>query len=58
MLQGAGYSSATMRFMFHVVLECEAEGLSCEVGEQAATDVAEEFAHGTQMFDAPGMAVV
>jgi hypothetical protein len=31
--------------MFHVVLECEAEGLSCEVGEQAATDVAEEFAH-------------
>jgi hypothetical protein len=38
-------SSATMRFMFHVVLECEAEGLSPEIGEQAATDIAEEFTH-------------
>jgi hypothetical protein len=34
-----------MRFMFHVVLECEAEGLSAEIGEQAATDIAEEFTH-------------
>jgi hypothetical protein len=31
--------------MFHVVLECEEEGLSPELGEQAATDVAEEFSH-------------
>jgi hypothetical protein len=31
--------------MFHVVLECGAEGLSPEIGEEAATDIAEEFAH-------------
>jgi hypothetical protein len=31
--------------MFHVVLECDAEGLSSEIGEQAAVDIAEEFAH-------------
>ena len=31
--------------MFHIVLECDAEGLSPEIGEQAAIDIAEEFAH-------------
>jgi hypothetical protein len=31
--------------MFRIVLECDAKGLSAEIGEQAAIDVAEEFAH-------------
>ena len=31
--------------MFHVVLECAAEGLSPEIGEQAAMDITEEFTH-------------
>ena len=31
--------------MFHIVLECEAQGLSPQIGAQAATDIAEEFAH-------------
>ena len=31
--------------MFRIVLECDAEGLSAEIGEQAAIDIAEEFAH-------------
>jgi len=29
--------------MFRVVLECDAEGLSPQIGEQAAMDIAEEF---------------
>ncbi len=31
--------------MFHIVLECDAERLSPEIAEQAATDIADEFAH-------------
>ena len=31
--------------MFRIVLECDAKGLSDEIGEQAAIDIAEEFAH-------------
>jgi hypothetical protein len=31
--------------MFRVVLECGAEGLSQQTGEQAAMDIAEEFVH-------------
>jgi hypothetical protein len=31
--------------MFRIVLECAAEGLSAEIGEQTAIDIAEEFAH-------------
>jgi hypothetical protein len=38
-------SSATIRPMFHVVLECDAGELSPEIGEQAARDIADEFAH-------------
>ena len=31
--------------MFHIVLECDAQRLSAEHGQQAAVDIAEEFAH-------------
>ena len=31
--------------MFRIVLECDAAGLPAEIGEQAAIDIAEEFAH-------------
>ena len=31
--------------MFRIVLECDAGGLSAEIGEQAAIDIAEEFGH-------------
>jgi hypothetical protein len=31
--------------MLSIVLECDAEGLSPEIGEQAAIDIAEEFTH-------------
>ncbi len=31
--------------MFRIVLECDAAGLHAEIGEQAAIDIAGEFAH-------------
>ena len=31
--------------MFRVVLECDAKGLSPQIGEQATMDIAEEFSH-------------
>ena len=39
--------SLTLQYssMVRIVLECDAEGLSAQIGEQAAIDVAEEFAH-------------
>ena len=36
---------ATIQSMFRVTLECDAEGLSPQLAEQAIIDIAEEFTH-------------